>query len=327
MRAVLAAALFACGCGNNASAPDGPGGGDDAPGDGVILPGDGPPAGDAIVVPACPSGQWCQEDPPAGVTGVLGAVYALDANNIFAVGDNGAILYRHQNAWAVLTSNTTESLRAVWGSSIADVYAGGANGALVHYNGSTWSVVTATSADINGIWGSASNDVWIVGPSLAMHWNGSAWSTPAQPVPGGVLNGVTGTISTDVWTTGESANVRHFTGGASWDAPVIPITGVHTYFAIASGASNVWVTSAGDAARLEGATWVEHGPGTATLKSLYIHAADDVWGVGGTKVGHWTGSAWDVSTPAQVTSTLYGVSGAGSDVVVVGAGAMILHRD
>src|SRR4051812_27525497 len=117
MRLVLAAALLACGCGHSASNPDGSTG-DDAP------PGDGPIADDAIIVPACPSGQWCQEDPPAGVTGVLGAVYAINSNNVFAVGDGGTILYRHQNAWAAMTSNTTGALRAVWGSSTSDVYAG-----------------------------------------------------------------------------------------------------------------------------------------------------------------------------------------------------------
>src|SRR5260221_8874984 len=144
MRWFVLAALFASGCGHSAAGSDG---GDDATGDGVILPGDGPIADDAIIVPSCPSGQWCQEDPPAGVTGILGAVYAINANNIFAVGDNGTILYRHQNPGAAMTSNTTRTLRAVWGSSSSDVYAAGAQGALVHYNGSVWAPVVATAGD------------------------------------------------------------------------------------------------------------------------------------------------------------------------------------
>src|SRR5260221_4704612 len=188
------------GCGHNAAMMDSRG--DDA-GNGIdaeMLPGDGPLAGDASIVPSCPANTWCQEQPPPGITGILGAVWALDANHVYAVGDSGAILLRHQNAWAAETSNTTEALRAVWGSSASDVWAGGGNGALVHYDGHVWSPVAHTTVDINGIWGTGPNDVWIVGPSVADHWNGSAWTIPGQPVPGGNLLSVTGTGTSDVWT-------------------------------------------------------------------------------------------------------------------------------
>jgi hypothetical protein len=52
-----------------------------------------------------------------------------------------------------------------------------------------------------------------------------------------------------------------------------------------------------------------------------------VWGVGGTKVGHWTGAAWTVATPTGVTMPMWGVHGSGSDVYVVGSGPTILHHN
>ena len=89
MRGLLVAALV--GCGHPAAAIDSSGGGDDC-GDGNTvdaeqLPGDGPLAMDAVIVPACPTGTWCQEPAPPGVSGIIAAVWAHDANHVFAVGD------------------------------------------------------------------------------------------------------------------------------------------------------------------------------------------------------------------------------------------------
>ena len=47
---------------------------------------------------------------------LLHGVYAVNAGDVFAVGDNGTIVRRRANAWTKMTSNTIANLRAVWGS-------------------------------------------------------------------------------------------------------------------------------------------------------------------------------------------------------------------
>jgi hypothetical protein len=323
MRWLVVVALI--GCGHSAGTTDGNSvGDDDANGDG---PGnDGIVGMDAVIVPSCPAGQWCQETPPQG-TGLLAAVSAANVNDVFAVGDGGTILRRHADAWAAMTSNTTANLRGVWAISPTNVWAAGSAGAIVHYDGTTWSAVTVpgVTSDLTGVWGSSASDVWIVGETIATHWNGSTWSSTGL---GGILLGVSGAASNDVWACGETAYVRHYT--TSWSSPISPIAANATYYAIVALGSEVWVTSAvpgKETLSNTTGTWVEHATaGGIVFQAMYMPAAGEVWAVGQTKVGHWTG-AWDIVQPAPVTQPLYGVTGAANHLFVVGAGAMILHRD
>lgn len=273
----------------------------------------------------CPAGTWCAEAAPIPSTTLLGAVWAVDADDVFAVGDGGAIILRHDGAWTKMTSNTTANLRGVWGASTSDVWAVGTGGAVVHYDGSTWSAVTGlTTVDLAAVWGSSGSDVWAVGPSTVLHWNGSTWSSTSLA---GTLLSVSGTGPSDVWVCGETAYVRHYTG--TWSGNIVPIAGNTDYWAIAAGPAGVWTTSAypdKQMLRLSGTTWTPYAATGAVFQALYEVGASEVWAVG-TKgnIGHWTGSTWSLETPAGTVS-LYGVTGAGGAVWVVGAGATILYR-
>src|SRR5262249_7356311 len=152
-----------------------------------------------------------------------------------------------------------------------------------------------------------------VGSTLAKHYNGSAWSSPAI-VPAGVLLNVVDLGINDVWATGEGAKLRHYIGNASWETGVEPVVGVDTDYALAWAGATLWISTAADAARQEGNTWVPYTPpGGATWLWMYAPSTNDVWGVGpNTKVGHWTGSTWDVQVPIAGGYTMYGVHGAGT---------------
>ena len=118
---------------------------------------------------------------------------------VYAVGSTG--IYRHRPSltyWEKL--NVSGDYETVWGSSTADVYVGGAY-KLQHFDGSTWTELPLTSLvsdfifldrnattaaweQIDAIWGTGSNDVYIGsrisyspgGPSdVVLHWDGSDW--------------------------------------------------------------------------------------------------------------------------------------------------------
>src|SRR5262245_23955830 len=85
----------------------------------------------------CPAGQWCVETAPVSGSPLLHAVWAVNANDVFAVGDSGTIVRRVNGAWTVMTSNTTANLRGVWAASSSDVWAVGVGGAIVRFNGTS----------------------------------------------------------------------------------------------------------------------------------------------------------------------------------------------
>ncbi len=88
-----------------------------------------------------------------------------------------------------------------------------------------WSpVASPTTAWLNEVWGSAADDVWVVGGnaleagSIALlHYDGRAWSSVLPPTRS-ALYGVWGFARDDVWAVGGGGVILHFDGRA-W-APV-----------------------------------------------------------------------------------------------------------
>jgi hypothetical protein len=80
--------------------------------------------------------------------------------------------------WKKSESNTTERLNALFGFGPSDLWAAGDDGAIVHFNGTSWTRVdSGTSRTIKSIWGATANDVWFVGDSGAvLRWDGSTIS-------------------------------------------------------------------------------------------------------------------------------------------------------
>lgn len=138
---------------------------------------------------------------PGGYTNGLGAVTAIDAKDVWAVGT-------YQNS---SSSPTVHSLAE-------------------HWDGASWKVVTSPNEGsganyIFSVAARASGDVWMVGyvffPSqeqyrtLIEHWNGSQWRIVRSPNRRGTyydeLKGVTA-VSNTLWAVGTSAFTSSFSG-------------------------------------------------------------------------------------------------------------------
>jgi hypothetical protein len=284
---------------------------------------------DSGMISNCPVGTWCREDAPQGTTVLLHSVDAVDANDVFVVGDGGTILRRQNAAWTKMTSGTLENLRAVWALSSTDVWAAGQNGTVLHWNGTAWSPVAgAPNIDYSAAWGSSANDVWFSGTASAVHLtNGSTFTTSAIT---GTPVGISGSAANDVWIAAESGYLSHYT--TSWTLTPPLVNGVSpgtSYFAVGVRASNdVWASTPGTGTiRWNGAVWSSYATGTTLFASIYPPAADNAWGAGGTKVGRWNGTEWTISTPITgLTSSLYGISGTGPHTWAVGNNATILYH-
>jgi hypothetical protein len=283
----------------------------------------------------CAIGQWCSEmpTPPLDTALTLFGVWAVNAGDVFAVGDMGTILRRINGDWQVMASGTTNSLRGVWALSSSNVWAVGAGGTILRFDGTTWTTVTGvvrTDINLAAVWGSSANDVWLAGGTSVWHWDGTSFSLPTAFT--GSLTSLSGTGPTDVWLAGENSNLHHF-DGAKWTS-VAPLPGTSSFFAVlAISTTDAWATDfvAGkESVHWNGSKWVPvktNGVfGTGIFKGLSALAANDIWGAGGNSIGHWDGTAWTTTQPFGTNVSLWSVTATTGNVWVVGNGALIRHQ-
>jgi hypothetical protein len=105
--------------------------------------------------------------------------WAQSAEKGFVVGYPGRI-YQFNSASGLteMDTPTSETLNGVWGSATDNVYAVGYRGTILHYDGSGWLEVKNPALNsLNAVWGNGPNDIYAVGKSgTIVHYNGTDWS-------------------------------------------------------------------------------------------------------------------------------------------------------
>lgn len=166
---------------------------------------------------------------------------------------------------------------------------------------------------LNGIWGSAPDDVWIVGtPDVTYHWNGTRLAL-ARVDTRQSLFGVWGSAKDDVWTFSTSSTMWHTRGFEGEDAG--------------------WTRSSGATAPNE-AGW------PTPIFAMWGRSATDIWAVGAGSGGQpvrpsvfhcdgwrggepmWRASPTSASDPPEIEPfSLHAIGGsAEAGVWIVGAG-------
>jgi hypothetical protein len=141
-------------------------------------------------------------------------------------------------------------------------------------NGNTW----------YGIWGTAANDVWVVGnrhsiagignPLRIEHFDGNTWTADNTLDPQGMipaLHAVWGADATHVFAVGEGGNVA-FWNGTMW-APVLSGAGAsETLVSVwGSGPKDVWVAGSAGVRHFNGMSWSQV-PGLSSPVSIWLSA-------------------------------------------------------
>ena len=136
-------------------------------------------------------------------------------NDVWAVGGDSAspaILHWDGTTWSRATTATNQWLEAVWGSAANDVWVLGLNDVALHWDGISWTQVQG-AAGVNAVWGSGSNDVWGVGDyGRIAHWDGTSW-TVVPSNTGYDLRAVWGSGPNDVYAA-TTNNIMHWDGSA-----------------------------------------------------------------------------------------------------------------
>jgi hypothetical protein len=142
-----------------------------------------------------------------------------------------------------------------------------------------------TQGGLNAVWGSAADDVWVVGSDgVIFHFDGKT----LQPVPSTTtrsLHALSGTGPDDIWAAGDEGTTLHWDGNRfefieRWE--IATILGIN-----AIAPDNVWIVGliptdrVGFVRHYDGVEWsTAPVPGSASLWEIWSSSPEDIWLVG-----------------------------------------------
>ncbi len=232
---------------------------------------------------------WSMEFEKSGSD--LNDVFVLNQNQLWAVGDRGAIFIHENDNWESMTTKVREATNfsAACSNSEDDIWIASTAGDLRHYDGSKWERFYPEEAmAVFDMLCFGNNSVWAVGPQGGLlHWQGQAWSKVSSPSTE-TLWGLWG-VQDNVWAVGANGTILN------------------------------WLESRG--------SWLaQDGPSDQDLKGIFGSASDDIWvvGEGGTLL-HYNGVQWDdMISPTE--EDLTGVWAASKDHAwMLSANGLIFH--
>jgi len=218
-------------------------------------------------------------------------IHALTESSIWMCTYNDSIFHYNGTTWTKYKGNTDQRLYAIFAISDTDVWVAGDQGQVSHFDGAwTASVVGDGGVDGDywqGLWGTASNNIMLVGYKERVYKYTGTWELIA---PYGVNNNcmdVWGTSADNIYIAAWS-KIFHYDGGSDLTLSV------------------------------DVSPWRYYG--------VWGSSADDIFVVGNEgKIVHWNGSQWQYMTSNTILS-FRGVWGSGpGDVFAVGDGGVVMH--
>ena len=221
---------------------------------------------------------------------------------------------------------TTNQIEGVWGTSSSNVVIVGASGTIDNYNGTSWSSMTSgTTQNLYSVWGSDASHVFAVGASGTIrYYNGSTWSSMTSGTTN-ALNGVWGSDASHVFAVGASGTIRYY-NGSTWSSMTSGTT--NALNAVwGSDASHVFAVGASGTIRYyNGSSWGSLTSGTTqALNGVWGTGPNNVYAVGASgTIRYWNGTSW-TSMTSGTSNALYSVWGSdATHVYAVGVGGTIL---
>ncbi len=236
----------------------------------------------------------------------LHAIWGSDPNHIFAVGEEGVILYYNGHSWQEIDASTEAYLYDVWGSGPNDVYAAGYlysdyKGVVLHYDGSSWKQVFAIPGEkIYAIWGAGANDIYIVDTFRTVyHFDGHTWQEMGRPTNRTYyLYDVWGTGPDDLFVVGRDGVIAHY-DGSQWSeqGQAAPFSGAGIW----TDGTHVVAVGGLRALVYDGRQWILYRlppdiPGSHWLSS-YLYGPwgtswNDLYAVSEGLIWHFDGQTW-----------------------------------
>ncbi len=300
--------------------------------------------------------KWRQILAPPGI-GTLASVYAVSANDVWAVGAGPTVIHWDGVSWVDLSATIT----ALGVGDLFGIYMlpGGTDGWAVGDEG----VAGADNIRWSGTWPTGS---WAIGPVAILEpvnvlrsvslssstfgwimgsageifrWDGAGWNdmTATSPVAGIDMLSVFAISGSDAWAVGVSDTIIRW-NGASWTGPMVaPTLGVDYRSIRMVAANDGWIAGSLDLTSLEGTLLRWNGAAWALVRSyvtvdlngLFMHTG----GAEGSAVGdsetviHWDGTQWRAQTSPTATNLWSVYLTSSNDGWAVGNGGNIFRWD
>lgn len=233
-------------------------------------------------------------------------------------------------AWDLVRLGTSETINDAWGPGDGTFSAAGDHGALLWYNGHTWTPLPhLTDADLYGVGGLPSGDVYVVGAGGTLLRRDNAGWNVLDPGVEVDLYGVFAVSSTQVHIVGDGGTILRFDGAAFKEDISNTTLDLRTVF-VPPGGTPFAGGAGGQVYKFSGGQWIAT---QATGSSTVIA---DLWGTsnqfmvavgsGGTILVS-TGAGWSDQTSNDIKERdLYGVWGTSTEeVYCVGDGGVVIH--
>ncbi|MEM6788936.1 MAG: hypothetical protein AAF715_15555 [Myxococcota bacterium] len=253
----------------------------------------------------------------------VSAVWSFGPDDVWVAADSGRMLHFTGAGWEEATVPEGVTVLDLWSYAPGELIGAGANH-LVRFDGSDWSVEEVSgSGFFAGVWGSADDDIWLVGDqSSATHFDGTAWTNTLAAGPDNTV--VWGSGPNDVYVASTFEVARYDgTGWTSLDDG--DLRGGEAIFG--TRADDVWIADGSQLFHLTDGTDLEliEPDNIGTTSALWGTAPDAMWGAGNFgSLQRYDGSSWEEVQAQRIGAPLLrafvDLHGSGpSDIWAVGA--------
>ncbi len=299
------------------------------------------------------TGKWKAEETASKLN--IQAIWANNASQVWAVGDQGRALRLSGGLWAEtdMPGASSRTLRAVVGSTDGRMFACGDGGYLAATDETaTWEQTLANDGDnprdLHGLWARSSTDAWAIGSSGALlHFIGKKWqvdsiagtymktssftglfgANDSNGQPFGLAVGLGGAGL--VFSAGQPDNSDPLLQDDRWldfraetvaDLKSVQVGSDGSL--ITCGTSGVVLTAKDS----QSAFYDLAAPVTGADIADCALRNGEAWLVGPSgAILHNGGGTWTIDKPAN-TKKLSGIAALGADLLVVGDGGIVLHK-
>lgn len=125
----------------------------------------------------CSSDGWCWSNPLPGGNPINDAWGPENGERVYLVGDHGTVLVSDGSEICRLDIGTTHNLNAIFGSSENDIWIAGEQGLVVQINGTTAThSIIDESIELIDVWASSPRNAYAYGNRILYRFDGSSWS-------------------------------------------------------------------------------------------------------------------------------------------------------
>lgn len=241
-------------------------------------------------------GKWNR----AWENGYINDLVMLDADEGWAVGDDGVILHftQAQGDWQSVPSPSRQKLMGVAMLNSAEGWAVGVEGTVLHYQAQEWQSISITDtqfyrylSDIEII---NPDEIWIVGDTI-LHYQAGSWQEVVSSRLKNWLSDVTFVNSDEAWAVGEKGIIYHYYEG-QWqeidgptDKSLLSVNMVNANEGWAVGVESTILHYTNGTWQLEDTAtplpqilmdiaWLENDTGWAVgAKGLIVYYQDGIW--------------------------------------------------